>query len=115
MSKIVYLREIDAGTDNACWVVCAKGDPGAVEFMPPAIAPSAGNAIELPIEDCDLTVAVGRDGVWMYFGPFTAIHVSNSLCERRGIIGSNITKWCVDREEQAKQIRADNSQFGVGT
>jgi hypothetical protein len=30
----VYLREVDAGTDNACWVVCAKGDPGAVEFAP---------------------------------------------------------------------------------
>lgn len=30
----VWLREIDAGTDNACWVVCAKGDPGAVEFVP---------------------------------------------------------------------------------
>ena len=30
----VWLREIDPGTDNACWVVCAKGDPGAVEFMP---------------------------------------------------------------------------------
>lgn len=31
---IVYLREIDADTDNACWVVCAKGDPGAVAFTP---------------------------------------------------------------------------------
>lgn len=30
---VVYLREIDAGTDNACWVVCAKGDPSAVKFQ----------------------------------------------------------------------------------
>lgn len=30
----VWLREVDAGTGNACWVVCAKGDPGAVKFMP---------------------------------------------------------------------------------
>lgn len=29
----VYLREVDAGTDNACWVVCAKSDPGAVAFV----------------------------------------------------------------------------------
>lgn len=29
---VVYLREIDAGTDNACWIVCAKDDPGAVTF-----------------------------------------------------------------------------------
>lgn len=26
---ISWLREVDAGTDNACWVVCAKGDPGS--------------------------------------------------------------------------------------
>lgn len=31
---VVYLRQVDAGTDNACWVVCAKGDPGAVAFVP---------------------------------------------------------------------------------
>jgi hypothetical protein len=30
----VWLRLIDAGTDNACWVVCARGDPGAAEFAP---------------------------------------------------------------------------------
>lgn len=28
----VYLREVDAGTNNACWVVCNKVDPGAVLF-----------------------------------------------------------------------------------
>lgn len=26
---VVYLREIDGGTDNACVIVCAKGDPGS--------------------------------------------------------------------------------------
>lgn len=25
----VYLREVDSGTDNACWVPALKGDPGA--------------------------------------------------------------------------------------
>ena len=29
---IVYLREIDPDTDNACWVVCAECDSGAVAF-----------------------------------------------------------------------------------
>lgn len=43
---IVYLRLADAGTDNACWVVCIKGDPGAVAF-----APYKG---EPPTELCDL-------------------------------------------------------------
>lgn len=29
---VVYLKCIDAGTDNECWIVCSKGDPGAVQF-----------------------------------------------------------------------------------
>lgn len=35
--EIVWLREVDAGTDNACWVVCARGDPGAVAHTPLAV------------------------------------------------------------------------------
>ncbi len=31
---MVWLRKIDGGTDNACWVICAKDDPGAIEFGP---------------------------------------------------------------------------------
>ena len=34
MARVVFLKEVDAGTPNACWVVCAKGDPGAVGFAP---------------------------------------------------------------------------------
>lgn len=30
----VYLRELDAGTDNACWVVCNRVDSEAVAFIP---------------------------------------------------------------------------------
>lgn len=29
----VWLRRTGVGTDNECWIVCAKGDPGAVEFV----------------------------------------------------------------------------------
>lgn len=29
-----WLREVDSGTDNACWIVCNRIDPGAVEFSP---------------------------------------------------------------------------------
>lgn len=29
----VWLRNV-GDTDDECWVVCAKGDPGAVEFVP---------------------------------------------------------------------------------
>lgn len=71
-------------------------------------------ATELPIKDCDLAVTVGSDGVWLHFGAYAAIHVANTLCERQGVFYANIAKWCVSREEQAKQIRADNGQFGVG-
>ena len=31
---VVYLKEVDPGTDNSCWVVCAKGDPDAISFVP---------------------------------------------------------------------------------
>lgn len=37
MEDIVYLRKVDAGTPNECWVVCAKGDPGAVAFVPQSV------------------------------------------------------------------------------
>lgn len=30
----VWLREVDAGADNACWIVCARHDAGAVAFVP---------------------------------------------------------------------------------
>lgn len=30
----VYLREIDGGTPNACWVVCSREDSGATPFIP---------------------------------------------------------------------------------
>lgn len=33
MYERVYLRRVDAGTPNECWVVCAKGDPGALAFV----------------------------------------------------------------------------------
>jgi hypothetical protein len=29
----VYLRCVDPGTDNECWVICAKGDSGATAFV----------------------------------------------------------------------------------
>lgn len=30
---IVYLRDV-GDAEDPCWVVCAKGDPGAVAFAP---------------------------------------------------------------------------------
>lgn len=31
---VVYLRCIDQGTPNECWIVCAKGDPRSIAFVP---------------------------------------------------------------------------------
>lgn len=71
-------------------------------------------ATELPIQDCDITIRVGRDGVWLSLGAHTAFHVMNTLGDGGHIIGNNVAKWCVEREQQAKEIEADNGQFGVG-
>jgi hypothetical protein len=62
------------------------------------------NSIELPIQDCDLKVMVGTDGVWLHFGNYTMIHVHNKLGGSHGIIESHIDKWCVDRQNQARAI-----------
>ena len=71
-------------------------------------------SIDLPITDCDITITVGRDGVWLHFGQYTTIHVHNTLGQDGSIISKNINKWCIERQAQAQQIRDDNGQFGVG-
>lgn len=58
-------------------------------------------AIELPINECDIKVRVGRDGVWLEFGKYAAIHVHNTLGHTGSIIARNINEWCVARQEQA--------------
>ena len=77
------------------------------------------HAIELPIDECNITVKVGRDGVWMHFtdaeGRLASVHIYNCLGNRNGIIGSTIAAWVEEREEQARQNAKDNGQFGVGS
>lgn len=34
MANAVWLYLHDAGTPNECWMVCSKGDPGAILFVP---------------------------------------------------------------------------------
>ena len=71
-------------------------------------------ATELPIQDCDIKINVGRDGVWLMLGPYTCFHVMNTLGRNGRVIENQVAKWCIEREEQAKQVRIDNGQFGVG-
>jgi hypothetical protein len=58
--------------------------------------------IKLPIEDCDLEVRVGTDGVWLHFGKHTMIHVHNVLGGGHGIIQKQIDQWCIDRQNQVQ-------------
>jgi hypothetical protein len=58
-------------------------------------------ALELPIQDCDIKVTVGRDGVWLHLGPYAMFHVANTLGQDGHIIGGNVRKWVLAREEQA--------------
>ena len=75
-------------------------------------------AIEIPMDDCSLTLNVGQDGVWLHFvssdNQYASIHVWNTL-GRLGLTTTAIAGWCEDREEQARQIASDNGQFGVGS
>lgn len=62
-------------------------------------------AVELPIEQCDLKVRVGRDGVWLEFGANAAIHVHNTLGQHGDIVARAVNRWCVARQEQAVASR----------
>lgn len=62
-------------------------------------------SVELPIQDCDIKITVGRDGVWLHLGKYTGFHVANSLGQGSSIISSQLSKWIVERQEQAKGIK----------
>lgn len=79
----------------------------------------SAKATMIPFNDeCNLTIKVGRDGVWLNFlasnGRHASINVNVMSETKSSIIGSALYQWCVDREAQAEQIKADNGQFGVG-
>lgn len=76
-------------------------------------------AIEIPLDDCGLSVTVGRDGTWLHFTATSGTACSFNMeiqAEREGkLFGKTIADWCEDRRKQAKEIAADNGQFGVGS
>lgn len=61
-------------------------------------------SIELPIQECDIKITVGRDGVWLHIGEYSMHHVMNTLGGDGHVIGGNVAKWCLARQEQAKKI-----------
>lgn len=61
-------------------------------------------SVELPIENCDLKVKVGTDGVWLHFGEYVCVHVANSLGGGTTVINSQLRKWILARQDQAKEL-----------
>ena len=75
------------------------------------------NATEIPMDDCGLTINCGRDGTWLHFTASNGLHVSlnvENMADTKDPFSRALLFWCDDRRKQAEQIRADNSQFGVG-
>lgn len=62
-------------------------------------------AIEIPLEDAELTINSGRDGVWLHFkasnGQSASINVDNMAVGRGGITGSALSCWCDDQRLRA--------------
>ncbi len=68
-----------------------------------------GKAIEIPMNDCGLTINVGTDGVWLHFRSKSGLSVSlnaNNMAEGLGgrIIDRGLRQWCMDRGIQAAQL-----------
>ena len=62
---LIYLRNV--GTEDDCWVPCAKGDPGAVEFTrAPTLVVNLTVCLDMLREACSPFVpSSGRDNEWL--------------------------------------------------
>lgn len=77
-------------------------------------------AISIPIDESCIAISCGRDGTWIHFTASNgkSASINADLLYRGhtvGIIRSAIESWCEDMQKRADEIRADNSQFGVGS
>jgi hypothetical protein len=75
--------------------------------------------IEIPMDDCNIVINVGLDGVWLHFssskGLSTSLNIDVMGNEKGGgIISRGLLAWCNDMRSKANQIISDNGQFGVG-
>ena len=66
-------------------------------------------ATEMPMDDCGLTINVGRDGTWLHFtaksGMSAGINVENwANSKDGGITAQALRDWASDRREQAVAI-----------
>lgn len=71
-NELVWLRLVDAGTDNECWFVCNRCDPGAIPFIPeseitrPAEVGGDGWS---PIESAETNISVNDPTRCLVYGP----------------------------------------------
>ena len=66
-------------------------------------------ATEMPMDNCGLTINVGRDGTWLHFtaksGKSAGINVENwANFKDGGITAQALRDWASDRREQAAAI-----------
>jgi len=72
--------------------------------------PDSERATEMPMNDCGLTINVGRDGTWLHFtaksGKSAVINVENwANSKDGGITAQALRDWAADRREQAAGSR----------
>lgn len=71
------LREVDSGTDNACWVVCNKVDEGSIAFVP--------SAAPVPSKQSELLEAAKEVAIAMSVYVPSAVAVQHSSVEWKRI------------------------------
>ena len=64
------------------------------------------HAINIPMDDCGLSINVGTDGVWLHFRASTgkSVSINTPNLVNGGLIGQAMIDWCLDREHQAREI-----------
>ena len=74
-----------------------------------AAKPNLERATEMPMDDCGLTINVGRDGTWLHFKASSGLSASlnaDVMAEDKGsICGAALKGWCADRQKQAAEIK----------
>lgn len=76
------------------------------------VAPES--AVEIPMDDCGLSINAGRDGTWLHFraksGKSAGINVENwANSKDGGIVAQALREWAADRQEQATAIKGHSS------
>jgi len=79
--------------------------------QPRTMQPPNEHAIEIPMDNCGLTINVGRDGVWLHFAAsnrtYSSINAQILIGGRGSISDSALRQWCADRMQQAQKLKKE--------